>query len=302
MILTILTTVSIRLALDMLDVLIHESSFHNTFWLTPNHTLPIPPLRARMIQRSIKASQTLFNALLEAPSSSLHLLSLPSWSNWFYSTLLAIRIVIFQRTGSTGSSCVHNTPHAIDDVIPTEFGESATAAVCNMTTSFSQASLRDKPVTAEEAWLVDMFEAFLHKLNGAIPLIFEEDTPGSPKAFLRQVAILQRGFLSGLKKVTEQARENNQMSANGGVNDGAKQRHTTVQNMRHEEIMATPHFTEDLSYLGLNFSQWPPSGEQIGSGQGLDNSSSTNYGDLPDPMDDFIWNMVIDEGNNMFAW
>lgn len=254
-----------------------------------------------MIQRSIKASQTLFNALLEAPSSSLHLLGLSSWSNWFYSTLLVIKIVIFQRTGSNGSSCVHNTPHAIDDVIPTEFGESATAAVCNMTTSFSHASLRDKPVTPEEAWLVSMFEAFLDKLHSAIPAINEEDTPGAPKAFLRQVAVLQRGFLSGLKKVTEQAREGNQGSLSGLVSGEGQQLAEVAQNERHQDAMGSTWLGEHGEYLAQNSGQWP-AGEEGSGGLGLHNPALNDYGNLGDPMDDFIWNMVIDDGNNMFAW
>ena len=81
--------------------------------------------------------------------SGFHHLAFPAWSNWFYSTLLVVKIITFQRTGSTGSTCVHYTPHAVGELLPQEYGEVATQAVCTMTNSLSKASLGIKRHVAD---------------------------------------------------------------------------------------------------------------------------------------------------------
>lgn len=96
-------TVAIRVTYDMLDIVVHECSYHNSLWKSPNRAT-LTHTRARMLRRSFVASQTFAQTLLETPSCVLPRLTFVAWSGWFYSTLLVMKIIVLQQTGRSVKS------------------------------------------------------------------------------------------------------------------------------------------------------------------------------------------------------
>lgn len=287
----------------MLEVLIYECSFHETLWNPPSDSKVLSPARSQMLQRCVKAAHKLASTVLDAPSSSLHHLAFPAWSNWFYSTLLVVKIITFQRTGSTGSTCIHNTPHAVGELLPQEYGEVATQAVCTMTNSLFKASLHDQAVTADEMWLITTFEAFLHKLASATPHS-EETNCGSPaKPFLDKVATLQRGLLAGLKKITAPKLD--------VPTPESELRASSYQQLSTGQIAAgvsTNILDDSQTQYGACDGVDPTSVDQMACFSDptnflyFDNAALSDFPSMGStPGDDWLWNIVMNDGSNIFT-
>jgi hypothetical protein len=184
------TIATIRLAGDILEVIIYECSLHSSMWLPSPfaaHTA-ISYTRASMLQRLLVASRTYARTLLEVPPSKLHSLSVPAWAGWFYSTLLVVKVALLRQTGQIGSRQVSLVPHAIGEFLPDKNGGSATADICKMTSSLAHANIRDGSMTTEEVEFVSIFESFIAKLKTAAPNGDDENCASPTKPFLKKVA------------------------------------------------------------------------------------------------------------------
>jgi hypothetical protein len=189
----------------MLDVTILECSLHNTLWQPPlctTHTA-INYTRNLMLQRLLVASQTFARTLLGAPSTSLHRLTVPVWSGWFYATLLVVKVVLLRQNETVGSPRVNLVPHTVGDFLPKENGGSATADICKMTSTLARANIRDETTMLQETELVSIFRSFIKKLKATAPRSDDDDCGSPAKPFLMKVATLQTGLLSAVEKMAE---------------------------------------------------------------------------------------------------
>lgn len=257
-------------------------------------------IRLRMLQRSIESSRSLAKIILETPSPCYPHLAFPTWSNWIYSMLLVVKIVIFQRTGSSGNSCVHMTPHAVKGLLPQEYGEHATQILCNMSTHSSHATFRNKPPTDAEAQLIAIFEAFQAKVDDALAQDVYMDKSTTARAHLTRISKLHRGMLSGLKRITENQAAMPELS-NIPTDAQAQQTSSSKDGddcppMDILEQMIDPN--NPAQYQEIN----PLPYNDPFSLSYLDDPALTGFSpsqsNLPD---DWVWKMIMNDNNTIFS-
>jgi hypothetical protein len=154
-----------------------------------------------MLQQLLVASQTFARTLLGAPSTSLHRLTVPVWSGWFYATVLVVKVILLQQNGTVGAPRVNLVPHAIGDFLPKEKGGSATADICKMTSTLAHAHIQDGTTMIQQTELVMVFQSFIKKLKATAPESEDEDCASPAKPFLMRVAtlLLSRKWLDSNK-------------------------------------------------------------------------------------------------------
>jgi hypothetical protein len=162
---------TIRLACNMLDVLVHECSVHSALWrLSPTDTsAPMTHVRYSMLQRCMGASETFARTLLGTSSSELNYFTFSTWSGWFSSTLIVMKISVLRQAGVTGSIRVSNVPDTVGALLPQDREGSTSRRVSRMTAALEHSTL-DR-TTSEEAELVVLFAAFIQKLTAAAPSV-----------------------------------------------------------------------------------------------------------------------------------
>ncbi|KAF2030238.1 hypothetical protein EK21DRAFT_66021 [Setomelanomma holmii] len=282
--------VTLRLACDIIDVMIHECSFHENLWhkTIPNPSATMSQARKVMLQRSLVASQTFARSLLGTPLSSYHHLAFPAWSGWFYSTMLVVKMIILRQTGTTANLRVSSVPHAVGDFLPREFE------------TLSQTDLGDGTSTAEEVELVSIFESFIAKLNTVLSSNESNDKAdcaSTRKPFLHKVATLQTGLLAGVKKLTEKKRNE---STSTGTNDDVLAQHSEPMSSimqdsapgpdpyQHGRSNQSTEYTTPLYHM--------QSADSLGFGY-LDGYPSIGDSMPQLPVDDWLWTMAMNDGN-----
>jgi hypothetical protein len=280
---------TVRLSFDMLDVMVYECSIHSTLWHSSpsDQSSKMTHARISMLQRSLLASQNFARSLLATPESSLNGLTFPIWSGWFYSNLLVLKIIVLQKIGDTGSARVNSVPHTVGDLLPQDHGGSTTRRISTMTSSLELATLRESITSLEEMELVSLLGSFIQKLEAVAPQYAAEDLPATRKPYLTKVATLQTALLEGIKKMTSSNPDN-------------------VYIQQSEYGVSTTDFSSGVPpnyehQHALN-GQYP----DLGS---MNHQSSFEFAN-PDTMaqfgfqpgqqplvDDWLWNMVLNDGN-----
>jgi hypothetical protein len=265
----------------------YECSIHNTLWQSSASSRSSTMTNARliMLQRSLSASETFACTLLAARTSSLNALTFPVWSGWFYSTILVMKIVVLQQTGDASFARMNSVPHTVGDLLPQEHAGSTTRKITEMTSSLEHSSLRDSISSLEEMTLVSLLEAFIQKLEAGASQYANADRIDPIKPYLRKVATLQGALLVGIKKMTcvkpddinLQQPEPSFSTLEGSVSlSSGSQDQQSLLGQYPDQGYHQPSF--DFTYLDHATAFVYQSGQQL-------------------PMDDFLWNMVMNDGN-----
>lgn len=270
--------------------MVHECSVHSTLWrLSPSDkSAPMTHVRYSMLQRCLGASQTFARTLLGTALQTMNYFTFPTWSGWFSSTLLVMKIGALRQGGVTGSMRVSSVPDTVGDLLPQERNGSTLQRVSRMTAALEHSTLAGDRTTSEETELISLFTSFIQKLTAAAPSVDSTRNDPANKPYLLKVATLQEVLLKGIRKLNSP--------------DPA-------------HCSCTPACKSDCSganqstYLSQNASSAQYAhGEQSQSApadysQLLDYGFADNAGDAGLPngqvplLDDWLWDMVINDGN-----
>lgn len=200
---------------------------------------------------------------------------------------------------STEIPRVLNVPHAIGDLLPQDIGTRPALEICSMTESLAHANLRNGATTADECELAVIFQSFVTKLRTAAPSPYGTNCASAVKPFLSKVATLQSGLLSGLEAMIAKQKaataspntllffdqrlgsciRSNYDSALSG--DYQHQQHSQIHQQPREDSM------QDAILSNLTY---------------LDNPASSAYEPVHQPpIDDWIWDLVMNDDCNMFT-
>lgn len=281
---------TIRLACDMLDVIVHECSVHSNLWrLYPTDTsAPMTHIRYSMLQRCMGASQTFARTLLGTASPELNYFTFSTWSGWFSSTLIVMKISVLRQAGVTGSIRVSNVPDTVGELLPQEPEGSTTQRVSRMTASLEHSTLAEDKTTSEEAELVSLFTAFIQKLTAAAPSVDSPRNDPPIKPYLLKVATLQEVLLKGIRKLTSP--DPARCSCTPSCTSGCSISHRSTNMPPNTNFEHFPHHEQSL--------QAPPDyGQLLDYGFTDDAATSGSpHGQVP-LLDDWLWDMVINDGN-----
>lgn len=276
----------------MLNVMVYECSIHSTLWRKSpsDRSSTMTHARIMMLQRSLLASQNFARSLLATPTSLLNGLNCSTWAGWFYSTVLVLKIIVLQRFGETDSARVNSVPHTVGDLLPQDRGGSTTRRISSMTSSLEFSTVKENITSLEELELVTLLESFIKKVEAAATQCIEEDRTATQKPYLMKVATLQTALLDEIKKMT--------CSRSDDIN---------IQ--QPEYNIPTSSYSEGLSQ-GYQHQQTLSS--QFQNPVSVDHDATFGFGN-PDnmaafgvqpgqqpPMDDWLWNMVLNDGNISF--
>lgn len=105
---------------SFLDALLHESCLHKLRWKDASQpgTFTSSLARLDMIRRTIEASRTYLNILIETPVESLYQLSLLPWGSCFYAIILVCKVVFMEDNERLGNSNFDVIPQEVDNLIP----------------------------------------------------------------------------------------------------------------------------------------------------------------------------------------
>ncbi|KAF1937625.1 hypothetical protein EJ02DRAFT_49743 [Clathrospora elynae] len=292
---------TIRLTGNLTNIWIHECSLHNNLWNPEPAAEPvskltfITPTRARMLQRSLSASQTYIRDVISAPSLTLHYMSIATWSGWTYSTIKILKLIFLHDNGASGALKKDNASADIDGLLPRRKGESVTQEFYNMTVSLSATTIRDSAMAAQEVEALPLFQAFLEKLMAAAPEAQGNtdclgDNPAD-KSFLTRVIILQQGLLAGLERrigthISSDATPRG-LPQPQGINTTADLPARSTSNTFSVEQQAYSHqLTQPIQY-----------GEPLDFGY-FDNGAMLEYPQMQqDPLDTWMWDLVMEDVN-----
>ena len=166
-----------------------------------------------------------------------------------------------------------------------------------MTSCLAHANLAESSASAEEAQLVSIFKSFVNKLKIAAPRGGDEDCASAAKPFLMKVATLQRGLLSAVKKVTDQ--QHVLLATPGLSQSSAVQEH--VPAIPTHESATTHHQYHHYEAHQDSPIQTPADASQCGDPLDhfyFDGLATSGYQPMQQPpMDDWLWDMVVNDGN-----
>lgn len=128
-------------------------------------------VRYSMLQRCMGASETFARTLLGTSSSELNYFTFSTWSGWFSSTLIVMKISVLRQAGVTGSIRVSNVPDTVGALLPQDCEGSTSQRVSRMTAALEHSTLAEDRTTSEEAELIVLFAAFIQKLTAAAPSV-----------------------------------------------------------------------------------------------------------------------------------
>ncbi|KAJ4372061.1 hypothetical protein N0V83_003834 [Neocucurbitaria cava] len=111
---------TLNLMFSFLDALLHESCLHKMRWKDASQPGRFTSSLARldMIRRTIEASRTYLNILIETPVESLYQLTLLPWGSCFYAVILICKVVFIEDNERLGNSNFDIIPQEVDNLIP----------------------------------------------------------------------------------------------------------------------------------------------------------------------------------------
>jgi hypothetical protein len=287
------------MALDKINVLIHECSFHNSLW--PSSTTRAILVQARMLGRSLIAAQTFARTLQEVPPATLYRLAFPIWSSWFYSTVLVVKHILLRSSGESASSPLQSLPNAVGDFLPRHADELASVETFDISTSRTQADVPNTITSVEEAEFIAISESFLEKMEAAVADSVAVDRASLGKPFLAKVATLQGALLSSICKKT--ARQDHAPTT--PIPPFSNPHQEGPGFTAYDTTSNTSVYNDYRQYQGY---QSQPLSSSVQNAEPpdftyLDNAAPSGY----DPtqqgsLDDLVWDMVMDESSNMFTF
>ncbi|KAH7411995.1 hypothetical protein DE146DRAFT_751139 [Phaeosphaeria sp. MPI-PUGE-AT-0046c] len=284
------TNSTIRLACNMLDVMVHECSVHSTLWrLSPSDTsAPMSHVRYSMLQRCLRASQTFARTLLGTSSQAMNYLTFPTWSGWFFSTLIVMKVGVLRQVGVTGSKIVSNVPGTVGELLPQEPDGSTTQRVCRMTASLAHSTLEGDKTTSEEVELILLFTSLIQKLTDAAPAVESASNDPAIKHYLLKVARLQELLLQGIRKLNSP--DPAQCPCTPSCNSECSAAHQFKPLAQSTALEQSPHGEQSQSGP-IEYGQLPNYGF-------VDNAVNPGLpSDQVPLLDDWLWDIVINDGN-----
>jgi hypothetical protein len=300
------TVASICLHGNILDVMIYECSFHNTLWQTssPISTTTTSQSRLHMLQRSLRASQKLARTLLGVPLASLNRLVFPIWSGCFYSTLLAMKIVVLRQTDYTGSLRMNSLPQTVGDLLPQGLGVSTSQRIGKMTSSLMHSTSEKGNATIEETELMSLFQSFIEKLDSVTPRSNDVGCITVVNPYLVKVAKLQESLLAGIKSLT--ASKPMLVSSAASANPQCPSAHPNKSDVpAFYEAAATSEKYQNPHSFPDQHQQLHPTNVQYAELTKFPYADSPEnftfqFGQQP-PVEEWLWDMVMSDGN-MFTF
>ncbi|KAF2119342.1 hypothetical protein BDV96DRAFT_343251 [Lophiotrema nucula] len=212
---------TLKLKCFLVDIWLYESSLHNSLWnqRASNTHASFPATRLKMLYRTMNAVKAYLNAMLAIDQDSFYNLAFPAWSGWFYTIIVACKLVFLQEHGKQDYTGPEDVQQALGLIIHDSDGlkqvdlqrpSSSSRYVLSSTTSSW-----DPMMVEKEAEFLSLFEKFLEKMDFTTPLDEwfdkadkfahkKDDHACSP---LFSIACLQRGLLHGFqKRLSEYAR------------------------------------------------------------------------------------------------
>jgi len=160
-----------------------------------------------------------------------------------------------------------------------------------MTSSLEFAALKENITSLEELELVALLESFIEKVEAATAQYVEEDRAATQKSYLMKVATLQTALLDEIKKMTTSSRSDDihiqqpeysipTSDYSGGVSQGYQHQQTLSGQFQNSGPMDQDaafgfEIPGNMAAFGVQLGQQPP-------------------------VDDWLWNMVMNDGNISF--
>ncbi|KAF2871406.1 hypothetical protein BDV95DRAFT_40118 [Massariosphaeria phaeospora] len=200
---------TLNLGFYLLDIWIHECSLHSPLWnaQADNSSILHSAIRIRILYRSLGAIKAYVNTLLATPESSLHHLAFPSWSGWFYTTIVACKLVFLHENdeeGRTNLEAAHNElGKQLGNLRPHELGPDVPGEYTDTPMDTSRVPFWDPVSVEKEAGIEQLFESVVEKLRFTFPS--EEEAWCTDSTLCHQdplfrMTCLQQGLLHGFRK------------------------------------------------------------------------------------------------------
>jgi hypothetical protein len=193
---------------------IHECCLHSSLWVpSPNESLSsFSQARLTTLSRALRAMQTYLETFLATPQKSLYYLPFSAWSGWFYSAIVACKLVFLSCSEHSGQTNLDALPNERNIFLPNQTSSTNAPQI----SPNPQIKLWDPVSVAKEAGILDLFGRFLEKMKFNFPpednnwTDMNEDTDP-----LFHIACLQRSLHNGFnKKIKEYKSRTNEPTTN----------------------------------------------------------------------------------------
>ncbi|KAF2732906.1 hypothetical protein EJ04DRAFT_565645 [Polyplosphaeria fusca] len=287
---------TLNLSFCVLDVWIHEFSLHRSLW--DLKTSSFPPARIKALSRIMNAIKIYMATFTIIPRDTLYHFAFPTWAGWFYSIIVACKVIFLGEHERRGHADVEGIMESLDSmyVFPDKDSETrshGSAKASDTATDSHEPSVWDALEIAKEMEITNSFERFLKTLRFSF-------APGECEADLVEakdklagrfdqdslfiIACLQRSLLVGLRRKLNELKPKaveppSQASAQG---EGPVSANNIGDIPRPIFAAGTIPFVASMNFNSLNF-------------DGIE---------LPDPLlsqqqqfsyDEWVWDMMMED-------